>query len=836
MTLTISILLIVLLIILFLIIRISIENKLSKTKDFSKIQPYLYLSPQKSDKYFAYVNKKGDVTVSFRLTLPEVHTMQGDDFDRLHKEMNRIIAELPDGVSIHKQDFFFRKRYAGSKLDRQNLLYVEHEKYFSQREFLDCESYIHLTLSSTSLFDRKINYTIFALKGNANFISPKNTANFFACLDKFQIQIGKLGIPCHALDKQETLRVVNMHFQFQQPVNVKPDISFDDDLIVGSKKLDVYSITSAEQVPAFINNTITDGTYSTDDSSYIVGMLYPLCFNLPCDHEVNTIIHKVDVKEMKTRIKAENDHKVKLFKQMGNLNIKIWEDNEAYIADCDNEALNCCKLHFNVITACNEDEDRTKLRVAVEEAFSSLEMTANHNLIRAGNVYWGSAPGNSADMPTDLCIPTFIQVATCFFNWESNYRTALDGILLYDRISQVPVVVDLWSKPYADKVISNRNALLLGFSGEGKSVLLNHIFSQYLEQDYSLVVLDIGDSYKKLCMLYGGLYFKYEVDKPLFNPFQCPGNDPDVEFLESLCDLIFVAWYRGVKDPEPKTESVVKECLQAYYEYLRNNPSVEASFDSFFDFYKNERLEKDRKLKDSTFDTEDFLLVMKEFTTGNMYGNVFNGTVSIDIDKHNFIIFELDNVKDNKVLFPIVAHMITHTVNNTIFKKIGKKKAVWVDEAWKVLENPGMRAFLKYLYKTIRKKEGQVGIAVQDITDIPNNEIGTTIINNSAIKWFMPHVKNKNSVPIVGSRCSLTETALTQLYGIKSDVKIGHYTEFMIVLGNESKPYRLELTPYSYYAFTSNESENVELYELAEQNDGSMKTAIIKMIDKHKKK
>lgn len=807
-------------------------------KAFSELQPYLYSAPLKGSKYFATITRKGDLSVSFKLELPEVHTMQNDDYDRLHTEINRVVSDLPTGVVFHKQDFFFENRFEGAHLNRSNLLYLEQEKYFHERRFLDCESYVHLILSSDNFLARKINLSIFSLGGNGvKFVDNKETGNFIAALDKFVIQMQGLKIGIRPLSREENIRLKYMYFTFDRDKKVLPDITYEDDLRIGDKVLDVYSITNTANMPSVVANSVGVGNFSTDESSYVASYLYPLTFMLPCDHIVNTVIKRVDEKELATYIRNENDKKVKIFKRFGTHNLRVYEDNEAYLASCDDENLNPCRMHFNVITACSLNKDRqTYLRTLVETAFAQLEIVPNRNVIRSGNLFWGCAPGNACDVPNELCPPTFVQLATCFLNWETNYRTAIDGIILNDRISQVPVVVDLWTKPYADKVISNRNALLLGFSGEGKSVLMNHIFSQYLEQDFSLVILDIGDSYKKLCMLYGGLYFKYELNKPLFNPFVCPDNNPDVEFIESLVDLIFVSWYGG-REPERKTESVIKEAIIAYYDYLKEHKDLKACFDSFFDFYKTERLPIDKARKDSTIDTEDFLLVMGEFYSGGPYGNVFNGTVSIDIDKHSFIIFELDNVKDNPVLFPIIAHMITHTVNTTIFQKVGKKKAVWVDEAWKVLENPGMRSFLKYLYKTIRKKEGQVGIAVQDITDIPDNEIGTTIINNSAIKWMMPHVKNKNSVPIVASRCSLTNTAVTQLYSVKSDFKNAHpYTEFLVVLGNESKPYRLELSPYSYAAFTSNESENIDLYKKADAADGNMATAIIQFVDERKKK
>lgn len=806
---------------------------------FSDIQPYLYSAVLKGSSYYVTITKKGDLSISLKLELPEAHTMGAEEYDKLHTDFNRIISELPSGMVMHKQDFFFHKKHNGTNLSRENILYTEYEKHFRERTFLDSESYIHLILVSDSFMTRKINTSIFSMKGeNIKLIDNKETDKYFIAVDKFIQQIKKLGIGITPVGKEESISLKYKYFCFASQPKSIPEITFENDLTIGDKVIDIYSISSTKDLPSQVSTSSRVEKYSTERSSYMATYLYPLTFMLQCDHIVNTIISRVDEASLAKLVRDTNTQKVKLYRRFGNYNIKVYEDNEQYLLDCEDDRLNPCRMHFNVMVASdrNNSKERSKNIVEVEDAFATLDIRPVRNAIRTGNLFWSSAPGNAADMPQDLMPPTFVQVATCFINWESNYRNAIDGILLNDRTTQVPVIVDLWNKPMSEKIIANRNALVLGFSGEGKSVFLNHIFSQYLEQDYTLIVMDIGDSYKKLCELNGGLYFKYDSSQPLFNPFVAT-NGVNNEFIESLVDLLFVAWRK--ENPEQKTVTVVTDGVAAYYQYLKEAPKEYPCFDSYFKWYEKHRKKEDSKYKDSSFDAEDYCLVMSNFCTGGVYGNVFNGESTINLSQYSFIVFELDNIKDHPVLFPIVANVITHTVNNTIFEQVGKKKAIWVDEAWKVLEKPGMASFLKYLYKTIRKKEGQVGIALQDITDLPDSKegnIGSTILNNSAIKIFLPHIKNINSVPIVSSRCSLTETSTSQLYSIRSDFKTDNpYTEFMIVLGNVSKPYRLELPKYSYYVYTSDQKENKEIYELQEQCNGNLNAAILRMIERHTK-
>lgn len=797
-------------------------------KLFTEIQPYLYSYGETTLKHYLTFTKKGDIGVGYKLTLKEVNTLSSDDINFIRDIFNQAILGLPVGSVVHRQDYFFKKKHEGTNLDRVNFLYNEHEKYFYEREFLDHQGYLYISLMSDSYINRNARSTIFS-GGNATLAKKNKAEEFLNAVEKFEYQLSKTQIKLEPLTRADNIKLKYKYFTLSNDANTIADFSFEDNIRVGDKIVDILSINDTMHLPIEVPQVYKVHELSTERSTAVASLLYPITFKLQCDHIINTVIQRVDEEKMIDKVKFENKNKVRGLARFSLHNKKIFNANDIFIQEAEDDFFNACKMHFNLITISNSPKERSKIKKEAEIALSEIGVMPVNNKIRLGNIFWGCAPFNAGDLPQEVMSNSFVQIASCFNNWETNYKSAIDGVVLYDRLYQKPVVLDMWDKPYKEKIISNRNCFLIGYSGEGKSVLLNHLFSQYLEQDYALVILDIGDSYKKLCELYGGLYYKYDREKPLFNPFIAENNKPDADFIESLTDLLFTSWKRKGDDATREEESVIKLALKSYYRHLEENILLTPSFDSFYDYYEKSCAEKDRKLGDNIFNVESFLLIMKDYCSGEIYGNVFNGDRNINIKEDRFIVFELDNIKDNKVLFPIVSHVITHTINNTIFKKEGVKKAIWIDEAWKVIENPALGIFVKYLFKTIRKKEGQVGIAVQDITDIPENDIGTTILNNSAIKIFMPHVKNINSIPLVSKRTSLMKKAETLLYSLNSNVKDG-YTELLIILGSESKAYRLELSPYSYYAFTSDQDDNVQIYNHAKEQ-GSIKNAIIKMVE-----
>lgn len=52
--------------------------------------------------------KNGDVTVAFRVRLPEIFTLSNDEYEALHHTCLKALKILPPGTILHKQDWFIR--------------------------------------------------------------------------------------------------------------------------------------------------------------------------------------------------------------------------------------------------------------------------------------------------------------------------------------------------------------------------------------------------------------------------------------------------------------------------------------------------------------------------------------------------------------------------------------------------------------------------------------------------------------------------------------------------------------------------------------------------------
>ncbi len=293
------------------------------------------------------------------------------------------------------------------------------------------------------------------------------------------------------------------------------------------------------------------------------------------------------------------------------------------------------------------------------------------------------------------------------------------------------------------QVIFNRNKFVLGPSGSGKSFFTNHMVRQYYEQGAHVLLVDTGNSYKGLCEL-GGVYFTYEEDAPIaFNPFLISGK-LDVEKKESIKTLLQALWK---KDDEAVSQSEyvsLSTAVSLYYVMLEANPAIQPSFNTFYEFVKGtyRRVLEEEKVREKDFDIDNFLYVLGPYYRGGEYDYLLNSDKELDLVQAPFIVFELDNIKDHPILFPVVTLIIMETFISKMRKLKGVRKMILIEEAWKALTTPGMAAYIKYLFKTVRKFFGEAIVVTQEIDDIIGNEIvKDAIINNSDCKILLDQRK-----------------------------------------------------------------------------------------------
>src|SRR5579875_1211607 len=329
-----------------------------------------------------------------------------------------------------------------------------------------------------------------------------------------------------------------------------------------------------------------------------------------------------------------------------------------------------------------------------------MDAAAKQETIGAPQIFWAGIPGNEADFPINDTFDTFAEQATCFLNMETAYRSSISpvGIRLGDRLTGKPVHVDISDEPVKKGICTNRNKFILGPSGSGKSFFTNHMVRSYYEQGTHIVLVDVGHSYKGLCDMVGGYYFTYDEKNPIrFNPFYISeGDSLDTEKKESIKTLLLALWKKDTEHFNRSEYVALSNALQLYYEHLDRQPVLFACFDSFYDFLQEDFIQvlQTDKVKEKDFDVNNFLYVLRPYYQGGEFDYLLNATENLDLLKERFIVFELDNIKDHPILFPVVTLIIMETFVSKM-RKLPKdvRKMILIEEAWKAIAREGMAEY-----------------------------------------------------------------------------------------------------------------------------------------------
>ncbi len=410
---------------------------------------------------------------------------------------------------------------------------------------------------------------------------------------------------------------------------------------------------------------------------------------------------------------------------------------------------------------------------------------------------------------------------------------------MVDRLTGNPLHVDISDLPMKRGIITNRNKFILGPSGSGKSFYTNHMVRQYYEQGTHVLLVDTGNSYQGLCNLINaktggedGIYFTYKEDDPIaFNPFYTDDAVFDIEKKESIKTLILTLWKRDDEPPTRAEEVALSNAVNLFLEKLKGEARLAPSFNTFYEFIRDEYVEvlAAKRTREKDFDIHNFLNVLEPYYRGGEYDYLLNSGKQLDLLHKRFIVFELDNIKDNKVLLPIVTIIIMESFINKMRRLKGIRKMILLEEAWKAISKEGMAEYLKYLYKTVRKFFGEAVVVTQDVDDIISSPIvKDTIINNADCKILLDQRKYVNKFDQIQSLLGLTEKERTQILSINmANNPNRRYKEVWIGLGGvQSAVYATEVSLEEYYCYTTEETEKLELLNLTEKLGGNIELAI----------
>ena len=820
----------------------------------------IYFSVEDTDGVGVLYTKTGEYSAVLKIENPvQKYSADIDSYYDFTHLFSALAQTLGEGYALHKQDIFVRKQFANEPEHNQEFLSASYFRYFNGRPYTD--SLCYLTITQEAKKSRLFSY------------DSKKWRDFLVKIYKVRDLLRDSGVQVKFLNKAEASEYVDRYFAMNfkdrtvSMTNVKAD---DETVSMGDKRCKVYSLVDVDcaALPSLIRPYTNIEVNNTEMPVDLVSVVD----NIPNAETVvyNQIIFLPSQKrELALLDKKKNRHASipNPSNQMAVEDIKQVQDVIA------RESKLLVYTHFNMVVGVPADTDLQKCTNHLENAFGRMGIHISKRAYNQLELFVSSFPGNCYSLNEEYDrFLTLSDAAVCLMYKERVQHSEETPIKNYYTDRQgVPVAIDITGKEGKNKLTDNSNFFCLGPSGSGKSFHMNSVVRQLHEQGTDVVMVDTGNSYEGLCEYFGGKYISYTEERPItMNPFRINREEMNVEKTGFLKNLVLLIW-KGTQGTVTKTEDrliehVITEYYDAYFngfegftpqqrEDLRKSLVIddrnssekrhesereravriegiideiegrrkelkveELSFNSFYEYSVQRIPDICEENRITGIDLSTYRYMMKDFYLGGNHEKTLNENMDSSLFDETFVVFEIDSIKDDPLLFPLVTLIIMDVFLQKMRIKKNRKVLV-IEEAWKAIASPLMAEYIKFMYKTARKFWASVGVVTQEIQDIIGSEIvKEAIINNSDVVMLLDQSKFKERFDTIKTILGLTDVDCKKIFTInRLENKEGRsfFREVFIRRGTTSGVYGVEEPRECYMTYTTEraEKEALKLYK-----------------------
>lgn len=820
----------------------------------------IYFSVEDTDGVGVLYTKTGEYSAVLKIENPvQKYSADIDSYYDFTHLFSALAQTLGEGYALHKQDIFVRKQFANEPEHNQEFLSASYFRYFNGRPYTDGLCY--LTITQEAKKSRLFSY------------DSKKWRDFLVKIYKVRDLLRDSGVQVKFLNKAEASEYVDRYFAMNfkdrtvSMTNVKSD---DETVSMGDKRCKVYSLVDVDcaALPSLIRPYTNIEVNNTEMPVDLVSVVD----NIPNAETVvyNQIIFLPSQKrELALLDKKKNRHASipNPSNQMAVEDIKQVQDVIA------RESKLLVYTHFNMVVGVPADTDLQKCTNHLENAFGRMGIHISKRAYNQLELFVSSFPGNCYSLNEEYDrFLTLSDAAVCLMYKERVQHSEETPIKIYYTDRQgVPVAIDITGKEGKNKLTDNSNFFCLGPSGSGKSFHMNSVVRQLHEQGTDVVMVDTGNSYEGLCEYFGGKYISYTEERPItMNPFRINREEMNVEKTGFLKNLVLLIW-KGTQGTVTKTEDrliehVITEYYDAYFngfegftpqqrEDLRKSLVIddrnssekrhesereravriegiideiegrrkelkveELSFNSFYEYSVQRIPDICEENRITGIDLSTYRYMMKDFYLGGNHEKTLNENMDSSLFDETFVVFEIDSIKDDPLLFPLVTLIIMDVFLQKMRIKKNRKVLV-IEEAWKAIASPLMAEYIKFMYKTARKFWASVGVVTQEIQDIIGSEIvKEAIINNSDVVMLLDQSKFKERFDTIKTILGLTDVDCKKIFTInRLENKEGRsfFREVFIRRGTTSGVYGVEEPRECYMTYTTEraEKEALKLYK-----------------------
>jgi conjugal transfer ATP-binding protein TraC len=362
-----------------------------------------------------------------------------------------------------------------------------------------------------------------------------------------------------------------------------------------------------------------------------------------------------------------------------------------------------------------------------------------------------------------------------------------------------------------DPRLNNHNFLVSAESGAGKSFLLNNLCYQYYAAGAAIRIVDIGYSYEKNCRLLGGRFIDVGGEQVVLNPFDIAagdGEDRDLA-IQSAADVLglMATSAAGSRLSEAQV-NLLKAAARWVFREGRQILGVDAARE-YLATYPQFAPEIERAAANVLEDEAHLLAFnLQPYCSEGDYGRFFNGKSSLDIAHDDFVVLELERLRNYKQLFSVIVCQVLNAVTQDLYLSARERERfILFEEAAAFLKGSmagsmatTFASIIEAGFRRARKYRGAFGIVLQSVLDLPSfGDVGAVVWENAATKFLLQGqsyaaAADKKIIPFEGF-------ALELLKSVRNNKP--HYSELFVDSPLGCGVARLVVDPHSYWINTS---------------------------------
>ena len=754
------------------------------------------------------INKDGSLSAGFEATLPEEETRNADQFQSLILELSTAIKQLPTGTVMQQLDIYWKDTFQVDVPSEAPFFHQKTLDHHQGRQVLKHRCVLFLrffnvsyTPSNTFLaLGSGIEKTPFEHLEARHQEATRAYKEFLAALPH--------GISLRKLSDQEQEQLVYQYLSLtfhRQPLGFECDmVMLPDSLYLGTHLKSVVMKGQSESVTSSSQNAF--GSHGVTSP-----FLWRLGHHARFPHIVCQSIVLMDDQQFRKQKGRELEYSAQL---------KLQPSHRLLATHLHNQFLELSqRLHeedtrlvqFDLhVLAWHTDRELLQSRVDYfKSALGKSGIEAAEETEDTDNTFLSYLPGGTG------CLEGYympLETAVAHLNGHTTKRGDTEGILLQDRHGD-PLCYD----PFKYR-LDNQHVFVFGPSGSGKSFFNGKMIKDRYYAGHTMIVIDSGGTYRFLFEALGGKYIEYNPETPLrLNPFLIKKKEgkyvPDTDKVAFLIHFLAKMWKGDlVQNPLSEVEyALLSKFLTCYYQSLSADdiPHLIGFCDWLKVHLQQEKIEAD------LFDARNFFIVLEPFTEG-IYQDHFNALEVEHLEDSRLLCFELEAVKNDKKLYPLVVQVLFDYVMQMVATQPHQKKFIDIEEGWTMLDDAS-ESYIESFFRKGRKTNTAIRIITQNIDEIKHSSIAGAMRNNAAT--FMLLYNDKESVreeiaQFLGMN-ALDQEKYASLR--RRDQYQDGYREVFIKEMDQSSVWRVGLSLYEHGLLTSRPDERHAIRELRQQ-------------------